>query len=74
MHQLTQKFLSVFLMIMAGIGLSGGLTSAQAQTFPVTLDPQSFLGSYNVRTVSPSNVVGLQVYNLAPGSYNLWIG
>lgn len=48
---------------------------AQTTTFPITIDPQGFLGSYNPYVSNPvTTVSGVKVYNLAPGTYNVDIG
>ncbi len=65
--------LSRFLLI-AVAALLGWSTPSWAQTFPITIDPQAFLGSYNPYVSNPpGHVSGIQVYNLAPGTYNVEI-
>lgn len=50
-------------------------SGAQAQTFPITIDPQGFLGSYIPYVSNPvTTVSGVQTYNLVPGTYNVDIG
>jgi hypothetical protein len=47
---------------------------ADAATFPVTVDPQSFLGTYFIPGVTATSVSGTQTFNVVPGTYSLDIG
>jgi hypothetical protein len=63
------------LLIILIVSSLGWVTPAWAQTFPITIDPQAFLGGYVPYVSNPySFVTGVQTYNLAPGTYNLDIG
>ena len=50
-------------------------SGAQAQTFPVTIDPQGFAGQIWVYgTGGVAGTSGVQILNLSPGAYNMVIG
>jgi hypothetical protein len=52
----------------------GWVTPSLAQTFPITIDPQGFLGSYIPYFSGGVATFASQVYDLAPGTYNVDIG
>jgi hypothetical protein len=62
------------ILILWGLVLGWNGTAA-GQTFPITIDPAAFPGTYFVSSAGiTSPVSGVRVFNLAPGSYNVDIG